>query len=159
MFTDYYQILQITFVASSEEIKKSYRRLAKIWHPDLNKEPDAEAKMKLIVEAYLILSDTEARQRYDFEYQKYKQSQTEAESPPYKDSSQNSYKFEDEVLERWIANAKKQAKIVATQAYQDLKGTARNTLKYFIKSSGIAILFFFAALLLIILIGIIKRSM
>lgn len=63
--TDYYKILEINKDASSDEIKKAYRKLALKYHPDHNKSPDASEKFKSINEAYEILSDSEKRKIYD----------------------------------------------------------------------------------------------
>ena len=49
---DYYEVLGLQKGASDDEIKKAYRKLSKKYHPDINKEPDAEAKFKEISEAY-----------------------------------------------------------------------------------------------------------
>ena len=62
---DYYEVLGISKGASDAEIKKAYRSLAKKYHPDVNKEADAEAKFKEINEAYEVLSDPQKRQTYD----------------------------------------------------------------------------------------------
>lgn len=62
---DYYEVLGVGKGASPEEIKKSYRQLARKYHPDVNKEPDAEDKFKEINEAYEILSDDQKRGMYD----------------------------------------------------------------------------------------------
>jgi molecular chaperone DnaJ len=63
---DYYEILQIERTCSSEEIKKSYKKLAFIYHPDRNPDnSEAEEKFKQINEAYQVLSDPDKRARYD----------------------------------------------------------------------------------------------
>ncbi len=60
-----YDTLEVSPNASSEEIKKSYRRLARKYHPDINKEKEAEEKFKEINAAYEILSDEKKRKQYD----------------------------------------------------------------------------------------------
>ncbi len=64
-FKDYYEILGIPRTSSAEDIKKTYRKLARKYHPDLNKSAGAEARFKEIGEAYEVLSDPNKRSRYD----------------------------------------------------------------------------------------------
>ncbi len=62
---DYYEVLGVSKDASDSEIKSAFRRLAKQYHPDVSKEPDAEEKFKEIQEAYAVLSDEQKRKQYD----------------------------------------------------------------------------------------------
>lgn len=64
-FKDYYQILGVERDAADADIKKAYRKLARKYHPDVSKEPDAEVHMKAINEAFAVLSDPEKRSAYD----------------------------------------------------------------------------------------------
>lgn len=63
MHKNYYEILGVSKDAKSEDIKKSYRKLSKQYHPDVN--PEGEQKFKEIAEAYAILSDDQKRKQYD----------------------------------------------------------------------------------------------
>ncbi len=62
---DYYEVLGIDKNASDQEIKSAYRKLARKYHPDVNKEADAESKFKEVREAYEMLSDANKRAQYD----------------------------------------------------------------------------------------------
>jgi curved DNA-binding protein CbpA len=136
MFKDYYAILEISNVASLIEIKSAYKIQAKKWHPDRNKGADTTERMKEINEAKLILTDSEARERYDIEFIKFMRHREATEDSRFRDKgkreeNQNaykntkrenwkgytesvnddyiSYKFDDEVLKRWMENAGRQA--------------------------------------------------
>ena len=62
---DYYEVLGVDKNASEAEIKSAFRKLAKKYHPDINKEAGSEAKFKEIQEAYAVLSDSNKRRQYD----------------------------------------------------------------------------------------------
>ena len=62
---DYYDILGVKKDATEADIKSAYRQLAKKYHPDINKSPDAQEKFKEINEAYSVLSDSQKRSNYD----------------------------------------------------------------------------------------------
>ena len=62
---DYYEILEVSHDATAEEIRKAFQKKARVLHPDVNKEPDAEERFKEISEAYAVLSDPDKRKRYD----------------------------------------------------------------------------------------------
>jgi len=147
MFVDYYSILQVNFDASYDEIRTAYKTQALKWHPDKNPGFDTTELMQQINEAHLILKDTEARQRYDREYQRFKehqrqsfQEQQERErhqqdrarekrqeqqstySETFEDSS---YEIFDETLKKWMSNARKQAVNLAKQTLEDIVGMSK----------------------------------
>src|ERR1044072_3821392 len=62
---DYYKTLGVDKKASQEDIKKAYRKLARQYHPDTNKDPGAEERFKAISEAYDTLGDPDKRKKYD----------------------------------------------------------------------------------------------
>lgn len=64
-YKDYYKILGVARDADQEEIKRSYRRLARKYHPDVSKEANAEERFKEVQEAYEVLKDPEKRAAYD----------------------------------------------------------------------------------------------
>lgn len=147
MFVDYYAILEIDLSASQEEIKAAFKKQALKWHPDRNPGQDTTFRMQQINEAYLILKDTEARQRYDREYNQFKQYKQQKEyterekqrrseenradrerekqkSEDKKNERQYEYKeytVSDDILGKWMENARKQAIDLAKKTIEDFK--------------------------------------
>jgi curved DNA-binding protein len=64
-YRDYYAIMGVARDATQDEIKRTYRKLARKYHPDVSKEPDAETRFKEVGEAYEVLKDPEKRAAYD----------------------------------------------------------------------------------------------
>jgi curved DNA-binding protein len=64
-FKDYYRVMELDETATPESIKKAYKKLARRYHPDVSKEPDAETKFKELGEAYEVLGDPGKRREYD----------------------------------------------------------------------------------------------
>lgn len=81
-FKDYYDVLGIKREATQDEIKRAYRKLARKYHPDVSKEPDAEERFKEVGEAYEVLKDPEKRTAYDQLGANWQQGQQDFRPPP-----------------------------------------------------------------------------
>ncbi|MES1240761.1 MAG: DnaJ C-terminal domain-containing protein [Acidobacteriota bacterium] len=81
-YKDYYATLGVKKDASQDDIQKAYRKLARKYHPDVNKAPEAEVKFKEIGEAYEVLKDEEKRQKYDQYGSAWKRAQQTGAPPP-----------------------------------------------------------------------------
>jgi len=92
-FKDYYQILGLDKTAGADDIKKAYRKLARKYHPDVSKEPDAAQRIIEINEANAVLSDPEKRAAYDeLGRQAHGQGEREFRPPPNWDAG---FEFSD----------------------------------------------------------------
>jgi curved DNA-binding protein CbpA len=148
MFKDYYAILSIEVSATQEDIKTALKKQALKWHPDRNIGLDTTSKMQDINEAKLILLDIEARDRYNREYNRFKDYQNQKETEKKQrekqkeeqktkqhrqyqetESQARDYKVEDEILNKWMNNAKKQAVDLAKETIEDLKGMTKEGIK------------------------------
>jgi curved DNA-binding protein len=81
-YKDYYATLGVAKDASQEDIQKAYRKLARKFHPDVNKDAKAEAKFKEIGEAYEVLKDPEKRKKYDQYGSAWNRAQQTGGTPP-----------------------------------------------------------------------------
>jgi curved DNA-binding protein CbpA len=154
MLPDFYKVFGLNKNATKEDIKKRYRELAKKYHPDINKNQDATQKMQEILEAYYILSDDEARVRYNIQYEKVYGGKRESfnnESEKKNENRQTDYStyYDDPILEKWILNAKKQALEFVNNLYRDTKGIATSGCSYYFKALGICIVIFILILIII----------
>jgi curved DNA-binding protein len=91
-FKDYYETLGVDRKASQEEIQKAFRKLARKYHPDVNKTKEAEERFKEINEANEVLSDAEKRKRYDMLGANWREGQ-EFQPPPGWDQGGGSFQF------------------------------------------------------------------
>jgi curved DNA-binding protein CbpA len=148
MFVDYYAVLEIEPTASKEEILAAFRVQSMKWHPDRNPDRDTTEEMKLVNEARYILLDKDARPRYDKEYYRFKQAkqtQGQAKRPEQtaqaktesrqtqqeprqeqpkqeKQTEYPDYTISDDILKKWMENARKQAADLVRETIRDAKG-------------------------------------
>jgi curved DNA-binding protein len=81
-YQDYYSTLGVDKGATATEIQRSYRKLARTYHPDINKDPEAESRFKEIGEAYEVLKDPEKRTKYDRYGSAWNSAQSTGATPP-----------------------------------------------------------------------------
>lgn len=130
---DYYEILEIKEDASEEVIKAAYKALAKKYHPDncVGNTPEYEEKLKLINEAYAILSDTEKRKKYDGERIQHSKAQhsqredsytwTRAESKKEPESPKKHKSFWRELGKNFMSYMEKQSQEIDNAYYKGME--------------------------------------
>lgn len=115
---NYYEILNISRNAEDNDIKKAYRKLSKIWHPDINNSPIAHSKFIEINEAYEILISPTKRNEYDKIFNENKQTETSTE------------------FKQWQEKAKQKAEDYAKMNSEEFNSKILNELKLAGKYSG-----------------------
>lgn len=169
MFKDYYSILEVDENATQEEIKSAFKKQALKWHPDRNPGQDTTQRMQEINEAYLILKDTDARIRYNKEYQRFKQYRQQQRDQKQYDQQREQrekektyeykdYSVDDDILNKWMNNAKKQAVDLAKQTIEDLKGMVSVGAKAAAKEAGNQFIAQLIISVVVILIFALSRS-
>ena len=97
-----YEILDIGYNATKEEIKLAYKKLVRIYHPDVNKSKDAEIKFKLLNNAYEILSDEIKRKNYDsllnIKVSNFKKNEILANNKPFYKKEEKFFYTKEEIL-------------------------------------------------------------
>lgn len=177
MFVDYYSLFEISQPATAEEIKAAFRTQAAKWHPDRNPGVDTTEKMQLLNEAKLILLDTEARAKYNIQYQKFKQfEETKQQSARQEQTKQKTeepkeqthrpfektytyadFDVDDDILKRWTANAKRQSVDLAKQTIEELKGMTKAGVKAGAKAMGNAFVYqIILSIIILIIFGLAK---
>ena len=165
MIPNYYKILGLPKNATKIEIKKAYRKLALQLHPDRNKSPNAHEQFVELNEANLILSDDEARSKYNREYEHYfepqpssnfgseRKHQQKPSTPnePNRSEEQNQRQananFEDEDLNRWARNARQQGESFAKMAFDEFSKLIIGIVKETGFQLGNSVVMAFAAIL------------
>jgi DnaJ-class molecular chaperone len=167
MFVNYYLILDADRFASEVTIKSQYKKLAKKWHPDINKSHNATEKMQEIIEAYLILGNSEARIKYNNIYDKQatnnspekdKEQEQTTDKEYANHESYNNAKFEDDpILHDWILKAKEQSNSILHQILSDTKGVANSGCLYTFKSLKVSFIVFVIIVVLLYIIGLLRN--
>lgn len=131
MFKDYYQILELPFTASKQEIKDSYRRMSLKWHPDRNSDIDVTEVMQNINEAYKILSDDVSKERYDKEYLVFleQKNKNKIQIKKMTESWTWNYEVKDENLKNDINSARAYAKDLVDNFINELKNSSKDAAK------------------------------
>lgn len=147
MFVDYYSILEIEYPSSTDEIKKSYRRLSLKWHPDRHPNEDTSKRMVEINEAYFVLKDSEKKARYDEEYIHYylfekrtnniqtsetsssQQKSSEYQRSTYSEFTSSNYHFHNTKVQDDIFEAHKVAKGLVDEFLKQFKESSKDAAK------------------------------
>jgi curved DNA-binding protein CbpA len=153
MFKDYYAILEIEVDATLLEIKSAFKKQAIRWHPDKNNGVDTTRQMQEINEAYIILRETESRERYDIEYRRFKRYYQNQDKQNSKNIYENNdYVINDETLKKWMENAKQQAVSLAKKTIEDFRGMVSIGIKEAAREASIYVIFYIVLSIILIIL-------
>ncbi len=111
---NYYEILEVSVDSTSAEIKTAYRKLARKYHPDINKDVDAIEKFKDLTEAYEVLSNPKEREQYNIVKGYFKNEQTKTYSQraeeEYRETKSKNANYSSETINHGADNHKSQSK-------------------------------------------------
>ncbi|MCK9500070.1 MAG: J domain-containing protein [Bacteroidales bacterium] len=156
MIPNLYSILHIDRYSSKGDIKKAYRKLALKWHPDKNQSCKAHDSFIEINEAYLILSDEEARAKYNAEYDFFFARTTQIDKEPVfeestsfsrSNSSKQKSSYRDPDLNNWTFSAKKQAEKYASMSFSDFAKLIGEVIVETGKQGGNAVIYAFSGII------------
>ncbi|RYE36372.1 MAG: hypothetical protein EOP48_29650, partial [Sphingobacteriales bacterium] len=171
-----HDLLGIAPAATDADIKTAFKRAALKWHPDRNVGIDTTAKMQQINEAKLILLDSDARERYNIQYTRYRtqqqqygarsESNANSKGGSAQEKSQSSkegqdtwhFEVDDEILKRWTANAKRQAVDLAKQTIVEFKGIAGAGIKAGFSAMGTALVYQIILSVIILIVIAVSKS-
>ena len=122
MSKTYYQVLEVSPRADADEIRKAYRKMAKVAHPDVNSSPDAQDRFVMITEAFEILSDPQKRSVYDLRLRRDRVQSAAARAAR---NANHHSRANQERYEAWVRQARERAKNNARMSYEDFKSKSR----------------------------------
>jgi len=120
MDKDYYKIMGVNQDASEKDIKMAYRKLARKYHPDISKEPNAEERFKEMGEAYEVLRDPAKRAEYD-QYRKNQEFNPKTQQSSWQHEGTGAFQggeFNDDFFESLFGHSRYQQRPMAGQDYQ-----------------------------------------
>lgn len=135
IFINYYKVLQVDSEAETDVIMSAYKRLALKYHPDFNKEPDAEEKMKLLNEAKRVLTNPQERRKFDEQYAKTTQS-PQQQSKKSSSYQQETVEEEDVWDDSAIRNLASQILIIIQQSLNEKKWRVAREKLYIFEGLG-----------------------
>jgi len=128
MYKDFYKILEISRDADLNTIKKAYRRLALIYHPDKNKHSEAQSKFVAITEAYEILKDPQKRKLYDANFE----SAYNTKSATSENYEKSKAKWSEEAEQKAREYASMDYDVFISRAFGEIKVVAKSGLSIFL---------------------------